>query len=59
MKIVIHNTASITLQQAVKAVNESIEYLYRDGLEHAEVINRDGIAVRKTEDGFLVTWERG
>lgn len=59
MKIIIYNEANLTVPQAIKAVNETIEYLYRDGLERAEVINRDGIAVRKTEDGFEVTNEGG
>lgn len=59
MKIIIYNEANLTVPQAIKVVNEAVMYLYQDNLESAEVINRDGISVKRTEDGFLVTWERG
>ena len=59
MKIIIYNEANLTVPQVIKVVNEAVMYLYQDNLESAEVINRDGISVKRTEDGFLVTWERG
>ncbi len=59
MKIIIYNEANLTVPQVIKVVNEAVMYLYQDNLESAEVINRDGISVKRTEDGFLVTWEVG
>ena len=57
MTIMTHNEANLTVPQAIKVVNEAVMYLYQDNLESAEVINRDGISVKRTEDGVLVTRE--
>ena len=43
----------MTVPQAIKVVNEAVMYLYQDNLESAEVINRDGISVKRTEDGVF------
>ena len=53
--ILIHNTAGITLQQAVKAVNESLKYSTENN--YPEMVFRDGIKVSYRNGYFRVERE--